>query len=270
MTDDDASRRLLLRSTFDTAADRYDVARPQYPSALFDDLVALAGLVPGRSRLLEVGCGTGLATVPLAARGFSISCVELGPSLAAIARARLAEYPDVSVSVGTFEDWPVADDGSFDLVYAATSWHWIDPSTRWAKAAALLRPGGHLAIWEATHAFPPGFDPFFGEILEVYEAIGETRPGDVWPPLLPEDVPDAAAEILATGLFGPSVAVRRYVWELTYSADEYVALLDTFSNHIAMAPEKRRVLDDEVRARLGSRRVRRHFLAVLHVAPVRK
>src|SRR5437762_2398315 len=60
-----------LRRTFDSTAERYDAARPAYPEELFDDLVDLTGLQPG-ARLLEVGCGTGKATLPLLRRGFSV------------------------------------------------------------------------------------------------------------------------------------------------------------------------------------------------------
>ncbi len=71
------------RATFDRAAELYERARPGYPDELIDDVVALAGLRP-RSRVVEIGCGTGKATLPLAEGGLRITCVELGASLAAI------------------------------------------------------------------------------------------------------------------------------------------------------------------------------------------
>src|SRR5205823_13446170 len=114
---------------------------------------------------------------------------------------------------------------SFALVYAATAWHWIDPSIRYRKAHALLRADGHLAFWSAVHGFPAGFDPFFTEIQSVYDEIGESSDGE-WPPSPPEAIPDFAGEIEASGLF-EHVQVRHYVWERPYTADEYVALLET-------------------------------------------
>lgn len=242
-------------SVFDATADRYDAARPEYPAELIDDLVALAQLAPG-DRLLEIGCATGKATRPLLARGFRVTCVEPGPSLAARAAATL----DADVHNTRFEDWP-GEPGAFDLVFAATAWHWLDPDVRYAKAHEQLRPGGHLAFWSAAHAFPDGFDPFFTEIQTVYDEINESYRG-AWPPP-PE--PDQRAEIEASGLFG-DVAVRRYLWELQYTADEYVALLDTFSGHIEMTDAQRERLYGEVHRRLGSRKVHRHWEAVLHVA----
>lgn len=253
-----------LRRTFDSAAAGYDAARPSYPERLFDDLVQLAGLRPG-DRLLEVGPATGKATRPLLDRGFSVVGVELGPRLAERARANLAGRP-AEIRVGPFETW-AGEPGTFDLVYAATAWHWVDPAIRYRQAHRQLRPGAHLAFWGAQHAFPPGFDPFFAEIQDVYDAIGEGLEG-AWPPPPPEAIPDDRAEIEASGLF-QDVEVRRYVWETSYTAGGYLALLDTFSGHIAMDPDARAHLYAEIRRRLGRRpdgRVRRHWYAILHVA----
>jgi SAM-dependent methyltransferase len=250
-----------LRATFDSTADLYDAARPDYPEQLFDDLVELAALDPG-ARLLEIGSATGKATRPLLARGFSVVCIELGAQLAEKARSNLAGMP-VEIHADPFETWQ-GEAGGFDLVYAATAWHWVDPSIRYEKAHDLLSAGGHLAFWSALHAFPEGFDPFFTEIQDVYDTIGESYGGD-WPPAPPEETPDFTDEIERSGLF-EDVRVRRYVWERRYSADEYIALLETFSGHISMEADKRAHLYREIRAKLGTRRVRRHWYAILHVA----
>jgi SAM-dependent methyltransferase len=253
-----------LRRTFDTAADLYDAARPSYPNELFDDLVELAELEPG-GRLLEIGCATGKATRPLLERGFSIVCVEMGEQLAAHARRNLAGYP-VEIHAAPFESFTTHPE-SFDLVYAATAWHWLDPAVRYRKAHQLLRPRGHLAFWSARHAFPPDFDPFFTEIQQVYDALGESYDGE-WPPAAPDQVPDERGEIEASGLF-EEVKVRRYLWKKDYSAEEYIALLNTFSGHISMDSRKRERLYREIRERIGRRstpRIRRHWYAIMHLA----
>ena len=256
--------REALRRTFDTAADLYEAARPSYPEELFDDLVSLSALEPG-ARVLEIGSATGKATRPLVERGYPVVCVEMGPQLAEKARGYLAGL-QAEIHVATFEEWEYEPE-AFELVYAATAWHWLDPAIRYPKAHRLLRPGGHLAFWSATHAFPADFDRFFTEIQEVYDAIGESHPGE-WPPPPPEQIPDEAAEIRASGLF-EEIQVRRYVWETHYTAEEYIALLNTFSGHIAMEATKREHLYREIRRRIGRRpdpRVRRHWCAILHVA----
>ena len=176
------SPRDPLRGTFDSSADFYETARPDYPDELLDDLIELAALEPG-DRLLEIGCASGKATRPILERGFSIVCVEMGPRLAEQARRNLAGFP-VEIHVAEFEDWE-GEPGTFDLVYAATAWHWLDPAIRFRRAHRLLRPGGHLAFWNALHAFPADFDPFFTEIQGVYDAIGDPWDGQ-WPPPTPE------------------------------------------------------------------------------------
>lgn len=148
-----ADDRRRLRTTFDSVADLYQQARPEYPEQLYDVLVGLTGISAG-DRLLEVGCGSGKATFPLARRGFQIICIEIGPDLAAAARRNLAGFPDVVIIEGAFETWRPAVGVRFDLVFAATAWQWIDPAMRYQRAWELLRPGGHLAFWSATHVFP--------------------------------------------------------------------------------------------------------------------
>ena len=273
--------RERLRTTFESAATLYHQARPDYPDELYDELIRLADLAPG-DRLLEVGCATGKATIPLARRGFHLTCVELGPALAAEARRNLAAFGDaafgdaafgdaafgdVAVVTADFETWEPPRPAAFGLVFAATSWHWIDPAVRYRKARDLLRPGGHLAFWEAVHVFPIGGDPFFRELQEVYDEIGEGVPSGTDFPT-PENLPDHREEIEATGLF-TDVAVSRFDWEITYTAEDYIRLLDTFSGHIAMAQWQRDRLYGEIRRRLAAHpdgRLRRHWGVVLNVA----
>jgi SAM-dependent methyltransferase len=262
MPDED---RLRLRHTFNEAAGSYHPVRPDYPAELFDELVAVAGLAPG-DRLLEVGCGPGKATVPLARRGFRITCVELGPELAAAARRNLAGL-DAEVVGGRFEEWQPGPGERFDLVYAATAWHWIDPAVRYRRAWQVLRPGGHLAFWSALHVFPDGGDPFFREIQEVYVEIGAGQPPGEGVPR-PGELRELGAEIEASGLF-EAPAIVHFDWERVYDAESYVALLRTFSGHIAMEQWQQDRLYGEIRRRVARRpghSVRRHWGAVLHVA----
>jgi SAM-dependent methyltransferase len=214
---------------------------------------------------LEIGPGPGKATIPMARRGFRITALELGANLAAEARRNLRDFPNVTVINSAFEDWQ-PDGEPFDLIYAATAWHWLDPRVRWSRAAALLRPGGDLAVFSAGHAFPIGFDPFFSRIQETYNAIGERIDG--WPPPPPDELPDPTPEYEASGHFRVTT-VRRYVWALTYDADSYIRLLQTFSGHIAMPATHRERIFGAVRDLLADRPdglLTRHWVATLVVA----
>lgn len=260
------SSDLRLRTTFDKAASIYQDARPDYPAELYSDLLAGTALTPP-AHLLEIGCGPGKATLPLARMGFRITAVELGATLAAQARHHLAGFADVSVITSSFEDWEPPKGTRFDLAYAATAWKWVDPKVKYAKAAKLLTQGGHLAVWNADHAMPADFDPFFTEIQKTYEEIGEGHDGP-WPGPPPEDVPNPIpTELEASGHF-TVVGTRLYVWALRYTADEYIALLDTFSGHIAMEPAKCEHLYQEIRRLLAERpdgRLTRHWSATLTI-----
>jgi SAM-dependent methyltransferase len=263
----EATERDRLRATFDEAAGLYQQARPDYPAALYDALTRAARIAPG-DRLLEIGCATGKSTLPLARRGLAITCLEPGPELAAAARRNLAAFPAVRVVTTDFETWAAPPGERFDLVFAATSWHWIDPAAGFRRASELLRPGGRLAIWNQRHVFPDGGDPFFTEIQPVYDEIGEgLRPGEGY--YRPGELPDElSAAIEASGLFG-DIVVEQFDWAVRYDAAGYLRLLDTFSGHIAMAPWQRDRLYGEIRRRLARRpdgQLRRHWGAILHVA----
>ncbi|HEY6464117.1 MAG TPA: methyltransferase domain-containing protein, partial [Polyangiaceae bacterium] len=160
------------RTTFDEVAELYDRARPTYPDELFDDLLQIAGLHPG-SRTVEVECGTGKATVPLAERGLQITCVELGASLAAIAQRELAPFAGVEVVVADFETW-TPPDSNYDALVSFTAYHWIERELRYVKAAEVLRERGVMAIAMIHHVLPPDADPFFIEAQADYDAVGRS------------------------------------------------------------------------------------------------
>ncbi len=163
MTDDATAWTFSADRTrqFDAVAVAYDRHRPPFPDSLF---AALAQVVPDGGRIVEVGSGTGRATLPLARRGYRIVAIEPGVGLAAVARAKLRAFPDVRVEEARFEDWP-GEEGGFDLVLAADAWHWVEPEAGARAAARLLRPGGRLAIaWSLIRGFRPAE---FGARLEA-------------------------------------------------------------------------------------------------------
>ena len=243
-----------LRTTFSEAAELYDRMRPSYPRAVFEELAEFGRLGPG-SRVLEIGCGTGQATLPLAQRGYRVTAVELGAELAAIARRKLASFPGVEVVVSAFEDWPApwseaergpapwseAERGTlphdeFDAVVSATAFHWLDPAVRVARSAAVLRPSGTLAIIGTEH-IAGGDTAFFAEVQACYER---------WDPSTPpglrlqnsSEIPRDSAELDQSGLF-ERVVFHRYEWTETYSATAYRDLLLTYSGHRALESDRR-------------------------------
>jgi len=248
-----------LRATFDEDAERYDRARPGYPAELFDDLAGLAALRRG-DRVLEIGPGTGQATVPLAERGYRIVAVELGAQLAAVARRNLAAFRDVEVVDGAFEEWPLPAE-RFRAVVAATAFHWIDPEVGLARAAEALAPDGALAIVTTWHV-AGGDEAFFAAAQDCYERfMPGTDPDERLRPAA--EVPTQEAALADGGHFAVA-AIRRYERDVAYTTAEYLDLLCTYSGHRALDAERRdellRCIAALIDGRHGGRIVKRYLL----------
>jgi SAM-dependent methyltransferase len=256
--------RERLRETFEEVPELYDRARPVYPEEVFDDIVDLARLRHS-ARLLEIGCGTGLATRGFAERGHFVVCVELGAGLAAVARRKLERFPNVEVVDANFDTWEPGD-GGFDAVVAFTAFHWVDPTLRYEKSARLVRPRGALAVVATQHVLPACGDSFWAEVQEDYDAIVPRAANE--PPPLPAEVEDLRAEIQASGRF-ENVGARRYLRDVQYTADEYIDVLDTYSGHRTIDARKRDRLYALIRRRIEARpdgRVTKTYLFTLNVA----
>src|SRR3954470_19463645 len=123
--------------SFGRGPGRHDRARPGYPDAMVERIVA-AG--PGPD-VLDVGCGTGIVARQFQAAGCTVLGVEPDPRMAGFARRT-----GVETEVATFEAWDPAG-RAFDAVVAGQAWHWVDPVAGAAKAAQVLRPEGRLAVF---------------------------------------------------------------------------------------------------------------------------
>ncbi|MFG2003817.1 class I SAM-dependent methyltransferase [Spirillospora sp. NPDC048911] len=134
-----------VAESFGTDAERYDRARPHYPDAMVERIVAAT---PGPD-VLDVGCGTGISSRQFQAAGRTVLGVDPDARM-----AELARRTGIESEVATFEDWEPAG-RTFDAVIAGQSWHWVDPVAGAAKAAEVLRPGGRLAVfWNAGDPSP--------------------------------------------------------------------------------------------------------------------
>jgi SAM-dependent methyltransferase len=242
-----ASESPERRLVFGQVAELYELARPSYPDELVDDVLEYAQLGPN-DQILEIGAGTGKATRLFARRGPGIVAIEPSREMSAVARTTCAPYPSVTVIEAEFETWqpPVE---RFKLLICAQAWHWIDPALRYVKAREVLADGGLLAAfwnwpdWQAV--------PLRAALDEAYE---ETAPS-----LLTSGGPmnslkpgadlraDWGAEIEATDGFDQP-EVRLYEWRWRYSADQYVQLLATHSDHALLDPQTRKRLLERVRA----------------------
>jgi len=252
------------KRSFDATAELYDRIRPGYPDSLFDDLVALSGL-PAGGTILDVGCGTGQATLPMARRGYRILALDLGANMVAVARRKLAAFP-VDVLQGSFEQ-VVLEPAGFDLLISATAWHWIDPAERYGRAAELLRDGGALGVFwneyvkiDADGDFSAMLQPLYRRYAPALAAKFRNHTAAQIQPNVRDDIDRK--------LFGP-VAVRRYEWQHSYDARAYTELLSTYSDHLSLAPDARAGLLDGIADVIDTRfggSITKGYLSTLYVA----
>lgn len=210
---------------FGREAENYDHARPSYPAEVIDIVV---GHQP-KQQILEIGAGTGLATVDVARSGFDITCLEPSSQMAHVLDIR--ELVGVEVIVETFEEWEGASN-SLDLIYAAQSWHWVDHDQGYPKAIRLLRPGGVVALfWNVVIDRYKRFEDLYRElapqIIEEWDERIHKRDHHNW-----------SAELEEAGF----ADVKRFThrWSDTLSAVEYRNLCSSYSDHM-LVPDERQV-----------------------------
>lgn len=229
--------RVTQRFTFDKVAGTYDAIRPGYPEAVFEDIADFAALEPA-DRILEIGCGSGQATLGLASWSAPLLALDPGADLLALARRNLAATSHVGFVQTTFEAWP-PEPGAFRLVASAQAIHWVAPELRFAKAAAALSPGGTLAVWGNVPVDAPGkVKAAIGAayLEHAAELAGLTAP-ETW---YLGDGP-VGGLIAAEPGFGP-VTHRAYSWSIPFDGAGYRALMETKSYHQVLPAERRETL----------------------------
>jgi SAM-dependent methyltransferase len=218
---------------FDQQAEAYDRFRPTYPDAVIDELL---GPVPAGLDVLDVGCGTGIASRQMAQRGAKVLGVELAPRMAEIARGH-----GVEVEIAAFEGWDAAG-RTFDRVTSAQAWHWLDLPIATAKAASVLRPGGRLGlIWNAgcqPDDLADALEEVYASVVpraghRLFRGYAANRPSDVKTGLGPEiDAVSAVAAFAAP-------TEKWFPWTRAYRRDEWLDQLVTRSDHAALEPAVR-------------------------------
>ncbi len=251
------------RGLFDGVAEGYADARPGYPAELWAALSAAGALGEG-TRVLEVGAGPGQATGPMLDAGASVVAVELGADLAGLLRSRHAG-PALEVIVGPFESVELPDE-PFDLVAAATSFHWVPTEVGLARAAGALRPDGVLALWWNVFGDPDRPDPFHEAFAPLATRLAPSPPeAGAHPYALRTE--ERIAEISAAGF--DDIEVTRLSWTGRHSPAGLRAMFATFSPILALEePDRTEVLDgiERLAAEEFGGVVERPYLTMLYTA----
>ncbi len=224
------------KSIFDSVADLYDIARPEYPVSLIDDLVENSGIKVS-SRILEIGTGTGFLTRALALKGFTVTGIELGSKLAQKARLNVPKFTNVTILEGDFDTEELEPD-SYDLVVAATSYHWLDPLKRGQKIRNIVSKGGTAAIIETRH-IDNGRDTFPVSSQECYLKWDKNTTAEFRLPGRDEVVKDGFRYSSEFRDGFEKTINKNYGTDVEYTASEYRQLLSTYSDIILMEDPSR-------------------------------
>ena len=237
-------RHRMVAESFGTNAERYDRARPPYPDALIDRILAAS---PGRE-VLDVGCGTGIEARQFRAAGCVVLGIEPDGRM-----AELARRSGIEVEVATFEAWHPAG-RRFDAVIAGTAWHWVDPVAGAAKAAQVLRPDGLLAPFHHVFDSPPEIRDAMAAAFRqaVPDSPVDTstlaRPArDLYQPLFAR-IADGIRQV--GGFSEPQQWL--FDWERTYTRDEWLDQVPTHGALNQLAPDKLAQVLDTVGAAIDN------------------
>jgi len=260
--DDELRRRYA--QVFDDVAEEYDRERRGYPDELIDAACRTGDLSAG-DRVVEVGCGTGLLTTSLLARGLRVDAVDPGANMIRLARRRVGEGAAVRFHRGRFEDLTLPD-APFSALFSAAAFHWIEPEVGWARAAELLEPGGVIALlqqcdvrkastvddWRALHGalvkVAPEIASRWPELRDAQTILnGAAARGDnisevwSWIGRHAQTIPEAAR------LF-EDVRVTAVPIDTEQTGDQLNAYLRTTSLYRRLEPHQRAALEAENRA----------------------
>ena len=224
-----------IRLSFNEVVEIYDRVRPSYPASLFDSLFEM---LPAEPEIVEVGPGTGQATKDLLARGASVHAIEIGPAMAAKLRSNLPSS-HLRVTVDDFEMTSITP-GTADAVFSATAYHWISRSSQTDRPAAILRPGGIVAIVDLIQIDSPDDEGFFAASQSIYQRHGQGHTGPAAPSR--ETAEPAIREVLEADRRFCGVAIRRYDWNQSYNAADYRRLMLSYSGTQMMDESDRQAL----------------------------
>lgn len=222
-----------LSWTFDTVAEQYGKFRPGYSEELYRMLLEYCPIGTG-SRAAEIGIGAGQATLPILKTGCRVDAVECGERFCRLCREKFNDYTGFSVIHGKFEDVSMPEN-TWDLVYSASAFHWIPEELGYRKVYRILKPGGVFARF-ANHPFRDKGKPALSDEMDrIY--------GEYYYPYYKKE-PAVPVEYTEEDARERAEIARKYGFEdircamfsrtRTFSADEYISLLGTYSDHIAI------------------------------------
>jgi SAM-dependent methyltransferase len=227
------------------AAAAYNQVRPRYPQALIEQVLGIIKL-NHQAKILEVGCGPGTATLSFAPFGYALLALEPNPAFYQLARQNCAPYPNVEILNSSFEEWTVTAN-QFDAVLAASAFHWIPAAVGYPKAAAALSEHGSLILlWNNILQPCPEVYAYLAEVYQTYAPELDRY----------QSHETQEVELQALGQMGidsgyfNNLRSGKLIAEVTYSAEEYLLLLSTYSQYLSLEAQLKQRLFEALREKI--------------------
>ena len=242
-----------LRLTFNEDEANYDKWRPSYVPELFDEIIGYSD-IDETKQALEIGIGTGQATLPILQTKCKLTAIEIGGNLAEYSKRKFDSFSNFEIVNIDFESF-YANNNTFDLIYSATAFHWIPEEVGYKKVFDLLKSGGVLALFW-NHPFVCRTDDLLH--LEIQKVYNEFRPSNK--KLIEFDKSDCTKIVEIINQYGFKNCYSKLFHQTrTFTADGYIALLNTYSDHRALPIDVKTKLENGIAAAINS------FGGILHV-----
>jgi SAM-dependent methyltransferase len=235
-----------LRLKFNEDVLNYDKSRPTYIADLFRDVISFSGITQN-SNVLEIGIGTGQATLPFLQTGCNVTAIELGNRLTEYSRIKFAAYEKIKILNADFSDYN-AGENRYDLIYSATAFHWIPPETGFPKIMRLLKNNATVALFWNHPFVNRSDDDVHIAVQEIYDKY---RPSDKPKAEFSEGDCQKYSELLEQYGF-KDITSKLYKQTRHLNADEYISLLNTYSDHRALDRNIKEGLETEIKGAINT------------------
>ncbi|MCP9797398.1 bifunctional 2-polyprenyl-6-hydroxyphenol methylase/3-demethylubiquinol 3-O-methyltransferase UbiG [Cyanobium sp. Lug-B] len=249
---------------YSPAAEAYNSARPKYPSELVDKVVNAAQLTQS-SRILEIGSGPGTATASFTQLGCQMVCIEPNPDFCELAKKNCESYPSVEVINTSFEEWDLEHE-AFDAVLAASSMHWIPSEIGYTKASSALKEDGYLILlWNKELQPCKSMQKAFSSLYQLHApSLGRYEDRETQ-----EDILAGLGQMMLDSGRFRNLVTATVETSLTYTSDQYISLLSTYSSYLKLDHRTRNALFAGLRLCIltnGADEIPLSYLSTYHIS----
>lgn len=233
------------RVHFDEIVVNYDKIRWDYPDELYNDIFNYCKTEVNNKKSIEIGAGTGKATTPILEAGYDVTAIELSENMANFLQNKYHGNKKFKVIISAFEDI-LFDNENYDLIYAASSFHWVDAEIGCPKVFNILKKGGTFALFRNN--FISDYDQKIFQDIQKYYRKYYHKPykepiklseNEYWEP----SGIYSGFRFKDLSVYGfTDILMKSYNLTNIFSADEYIAMLDTMSDHRSLLENDRNAL----------------------------